>query len=117
MSIGTGIVVRGFCPMGCGETLRLSGGGTVICFGRDCPRPTAVSELLKDNETEHIVQLDANGWMVRHPLWERIAGRLESCSLADDLNLNGPPVSNPGRYRVHRGEAGWELVPFAGVSV
>ena len=38
--------VRGFCPMGCGETLFLGSGGYVTCSLIGCPRPDAASILL-----------------------------------------------------------------------
>jgi hypothetical protein len=111
LSIGIGIIVQGYCPMGCGATLRLSGGGEVICFGQDCPRPRAVTELLANNETEHIVWMDAEHWTVQHPLWERIAGRLQSCTLSTDLNTY-PPPEQTGRWRARKvAEGRWELKP------
>lgn len=114
MNAGIGIVVQGYCPMGCGRSLRLSGGGEVICFGRDCPHPRAVTDLLADNETEHIVWMSADQWFVKHPLWERIAGRLESCTLSAELSTHHPP-RQPGRWRAYK-VAGdrWELRPLRG---
>jgi hypothetical protein len=106
-------MVQGYCPMGCGQTLRISGGGQIVCFGQDCPRPRAVSELLEDHETEHIVWMDEDHWLVRHPLWERIAGRLERCTLMTELTTY-PPPETAGRWRAHKLDVGWELKPIAG---
>lgn len=47
--------VKGFCPMGCGQTLSVMGGGYLTCRRLDCPRPDAVAEILDDRETEHVV--------------------------------------------------------------
>jgi len=114
VSVGIGIVVQGYCPMGCGQTLRLSGGGEVICFGQDCPRPRSVTELLKDNETEHIVWMREDHWIVRHPLWERVNGHLEKCTLSRDLTEQGPPEQS-GRWRARKlAENRWELKSLSG---
>jgi hypothetical protein len=90
--------VAGFCPMGCGQTLYLGEGGSVVC-GSDCPRPNAVTELLSDPETEHVVAVDSGGWSAKHPLRERIGDVLLTCGLSDAvLALTSP---GPGLYRVH----------------
>jgi Family of unknown function (DUF6085) len=113
--VSIGIVVQGYCPMGCGRTLRLSSSGLVVCFDRNCPRPNAVSDLLQDNETEHIVWMNDERWLVRHPLWERIVGRMDSCTLTTDLNEMGPPES-AGRWRAHKLDDGWKLQPIGNVD-
>jgi hypothetical protein len=90
--------VAGFCPMGCGQTLYLGEGGSVVCAS-NCPRPSAVSELLSDPETEHVVVVDSDGWSAKHPLRERIGDVLLTCGLSDAVLAWTAP--GPGRYRVH----------------
>src|ERR1700689_2618814 len=94
--------VQGFCPLGCGETLFLAADGRVMCSGPDCPRPDAVTDLLADTESEHIVVFRPAEFTVRHPLRERLDDALMDCDLHSDIAaMPGPPVA-PGRYR-----AGW----------
>lgn len=94
--------VAGFCPMGCGQTLFLTGDGYISCSNRDCERALAVSEILGDGEHEHIVVLSPGTFTVRHPLRERLNDSLMACPLAADIRaLKGPPL-RPGRYRVWR---------------
>lgn len=95
--------VQGFCPMGCGETLFLGSGGYVTCSWIDCPNPTAVSDILANQETEHIVLIGAGDFSLQHPLRERLNGELFNCALHEYLeSLTGPPRAR-GRYRVrHR---------------
>lgn len=91
--------VRGNCPMGCGQTLFLGDGGHITCSKADCPRPSAVDELLHDRETEHIVELGETSFTVRHPLRERLDDALMECGLHSRIAAgSGPPVP-PGRYR------------------
>ena len=92
--------VQGFCPMGCGETLFLGADGHVTCSLIGCSDPTAVDTILGDAEHEHVVELDAAVFTVRHPLRERVDDQLMRCELHVWLNdLPGPP-GMPGRYRV-----------------
>lgn len=103
------IKVRGFCPMGCGETLfvvnhRVSN-HRVECCNEGCPRPAAAAEILNDPETEHIVEVDAVGFCLQHPLRERLDGDLFGCTLHDQLVAKAGPTGptglvEPGRYRV-----------------
>ena len=98
--------------MGCGETLFLSVDGHVMCALASCPRLDAVSVLLEDRETDHIVWLAGDSYTIRHPLQERLDDQLLSCGLDSYLmSLDGPPTS-PGRYRValERGEWAWHLI-------
>jgi uncharacterized protein DUF6085 len=91
--------VQGFCPVGCGETLFLAADSRVMCSGPDCPRPSAVTDLLADTESEHIVVFGAAEFTVRHPLRERLDDALMDCDLHSDIAaMPGPPVK-PGRYR------------------
>jgi Family of unknown function (DUF6085) len=99
------LAVEGYCPVGCGRTLFLAGGGLVTCSYVHCPRPDAVHDLLADKETAHIVVLEETTFTVRHPLHERLDDALMQCSLNGYLaGLDGPPAA-PGRYRV-TGEPG-----------
>lgn len=92
------INVRGYCPMGCGMRLMMNEKGTIICTNGECPHPLAVSDLLSDQETEHVVTFGDRGFTIRHPLRERLNDHLLQCDLHDHLTaLNGPPVP-PGTY-------------------
>jgi len=98
--------------MGCGETLFLSVDGYVMCSLVSCPLPEAVSTLLEDRETDHIVWLAGDSYTIRHPLQERLGDALLSCDLDGYLfGLDGPPTS-PGCYRVELklGEWAWHLI-------
>lgn len=91
--------VQGYCPMGCGRTLFLADGGYVTCSYVHCPTRTAVSDLLDDRETEHLVTFDEQGFTVRHPLRERLGEALMSCDLHRHCaELPGPPPQL-GLYR------------------
>jgi Family of unknown function (DUF6085) len=105
--------VDGFCPMGCGRTLFLAEAGDIVCSWIECPRRTAVTELLEDQETEHVVLFGEGVFTVRHPMRERLDDELMHCQLHEHIaGLSGPPV-RPGRYRA-RSTAGtgwtWELL-------
>jgi hypothetical protein len=77
--------IQGHCPA-CGKAALFVGeGGYVTCSVLTCPEPDAVSTLLDDRETEHIVRLDADGWTVRHPLRERLGDALMACRIHDYL--------------------------------
>jgi hypothetical protein len=95
--------------MGCGETLSVMGGGHVTCRKLECPRPDAVSEILADRETEHLVTFSPTAFTVRHPLRERLDDALMDCELHEFIAaLDGPPVL-PGLYRALESEddGGW----------
>lgn len=94
--------VLGFCPMGCGPTLHLTEVGSVVCTESGCPQPGAVSELLRDNETEHLVTLEGGRFTLRHPLRERLDGALENCPLHGWLQRQEERPMPPGRYRVRQ---------------
>jgi len=105
--------VQGYCPMGCGSTLFLGAGGYVTCSFIGCPDPGAVSTILEDGETEHIVTIEDKRFHVQHPLRERLDGKLHTCGLHRYLSeLDGPP-RKPGRYRVCESKGRWrfESVP------
>ena len=91
--------VKGYCPMGCGETLFLGIDGYVTCFYINCPKPDAASTILENRETEHLVTFGGNDFSILHPLRERLDGKLTECELHDYISiLRGPPVK-PGVYR------------------
>ena len=93
--------IKGYCPMGCGPTLRRrTADDMIVCQHASCRRPTAVSEMISDREAEHVVQLTAEGFTVRHPLRERLDDDLVRCLLNEFLGaLTAQPVPD-GRYRV-----------------
>ena len=92
--------VSGYCPMGCGQTLEVWY-GHIACSWQGCPRPDAVSTLLKDRETEHIAEFDGKGFSLQHPLRERLGGDLFGCDMHARLRaLDEMPVEEPGVYRV-----------------
>lgn len=107
--------VKGTCPMGCGQTLFLGSGGYVTCSWIECPRPTAVADLLEDRETEHVVEIGPRAFTVRHPLRERLDDALMDCALHDWIAARPGPPTQPGRYRVHMltdpGNASWVALP------
>lgn len=95
--------VYGYCPLGCGATLFVGEGGFITCSNKDCPQPDAVSLILGDNETEHVAEISEAGFILKHPLRERLDDALFGCSFATHLEeLSGAPVP-PGRYRVIAG--------------
>lgn len=107
MAIDTTGTVHGNCPMGCGETLILAAGGHVTCRRISCPEPDAVSTLLEDAETEHVVRFGPDVFTVRHPLRERLHDELMDCPLHEHIaDMDGPPVP-PGLYRARRRDGGW----------
>jgi hypothetical protein len=96
------VQIAGNCPMGCGESLFLGAGGCITCSRIDCPRPTAVDELLAERESEHIVVFTPTNFSIQHPLHERLDGALFDCELHGWISrLSGPPVVS-GRYRATR---------------
>lgn len=102
--------VAGYCPMGCGDTLFLGSGGYVTCSLDVCPYPDAVSNILDDRETEHVVDLGDSVFTVRHPLRERLDDDLMRCKLHERIaSLSGPP-RRPGRYRVSPHANSWTWV-------
>lgn len=105
--------IAGGCPMGCGPTLFLANSGNVMCSRLECPRPTAVSEILDDRETEHLVTFDLSGFVVKHPLRERLDDALMACQLHDFIaGLDGQPIE-PGLYRAVEDGDSWVWSPVA----
>jgi hypothetical protein len=99
------INIDGYCPMGCGQTLRAEQDRAVnriICWGSKCPDPMAAQKVLQNSETEHIVRFSfgSDGFTIRHPLRERLDDALLYCKLTDFCSgLPGPPDGVPGSYR------------------
>jgi hypothetical protein len=96
------ISVKGYCPM-CGRASLVvpEEGGDVVCMHTGCPAPDAVSKLLDDRETEHLVQVTFRGWTVRHPLKERIGDALMTCRLGAYLtNVSQPEDLGTFRARL-----------------
>lgn len=101
--MGRLIDVRGECPMGCGKTLHLaSDSGLIACISPACPRPLAVSDLLRDPLTDHKVEVDYDGFAIKHPLYERIEDKLFACDLQAWLSGLAEPPTVDGVYRVTR---------------
>jgi hypothetical protein len=99
--------VRGYCPMGCGQTLFLGEGGHVTCSRLNCPNPVAVDDILGWPEHEHIVTFTAGDFTILHPLRERLNHDLVNCLLhARCRHLDGPPVA-PGTYRARGSGDSW----------
>lgn len=86
--------VRGYCPMGCGET--------------DCPDPTKLADLLDDRETEHVVEVGETSFNVLHPMRER-GGELFACELHSWMSALAGPPRVPGCYRAIRDGHGWRF--------
>jgi hypothetical protein len=92
------MTIQGYCPMGCGQTLFLGSGGYVTCSYLQCPKPDAVSVILADIYTDHVVEFGDTEFTVKHPLKERLNDALFTCELHTYIaGMDGPPVS-PGRY-------------------
>ncbi|SHI67316.1 DUF6085 family protein [Streptomyces sp. 3214.6] len=113
----THLPVTGYCPLGCGETLQRAADGTIACADAGCARPYAITAILLDRETEHIVQFD-DGFTIRHPLRERLDDALMRCELHRFcVSLPGPPREGSGQYRaIHRGPKDWVFQRTGGES-
>jgi uncharacterized protein DUF6085 len=71
----------------------------VRCQSPGCPRPMAASEILAETEIAHLLLADEEGWTLKHPLLERVEGRLFFCPVAALVRERGVPA-RPGVYRV-----------------
>lgn len=104
--------VVGYCPMCGSSSLFLDESGYATCSVSFCSS-TAASVILNDPETEHVVRLYKDSFIVRHPLRERVGDALMDCQLGNYLaSLDGPPRP-PGKYRatpVAPDESGWDFV-------
>lgn len=90
--------LNGYCPMGCGVTLISTVVGAILCDNADCPRPTAVGELLALRNLEHEVTLTLTGFQVVHPLRERFDDLILRCPLDAWLRARPAPPARPGVY-------------------
>lgn len=118
--------INGYCPM-CGKQhLYLQPGGLIVCKSMgepECPNRVAVTALLSNGETEHIVDLTESGWTIKHPLRERIADDLFSCAFHQRLtNTPGLSLYVRGQYRVsvvhsERGDGGLFWDPLDHVNI
>lgn len=103
--------VKGYCPMGCGQTLFVGEGGYITCSWAECPNPGALSDIVNDALVSHLVTLRPDTFSITHPLRERLDGDLHECGLERYLvGLDGPP-RQPGRYLVDQSENGWRFEP------
>lgn len=97
-------IVRGYCPMGCGETLVLEA-ARIKCIDFACPNPEAVHRILDNRETEHVVRLDYDDFSVKHPLRERIEDELFECPIFKRIAETGNSLDDlllpTGTYRVY----------------
>lgn len=98
--------VQGHCPACGGSSLLLGNGGYVTCSRQECPNPTAVADIL-ESETAHIVTFADTGFIIRHPLIERLGDDLAECELHRHVaTLDGPPVVH-GTYRARKVNGRW----------
>jgi Family of unknown function (DUF6085) len=100
------IDIQGYCPA-CGEAkLQVSSqqGGVVYCNEPNCPKPDAAHKILQDQEREHVLRLDDDGWTLKHPLRERLNSDLFDCptttALADLIERTDIENTAKGKYRV-----------------
>jgi hypothetical protein len=105
--------------MGCGRTLYLASTGNIVCSRFKCPDHLAVTRILDNKETEHIVKFeDGDRFTVKHPLRERIEDDLMNCELCAYLEgLSFAPVEAPGTYRathLHKVQWAWERIDEVG---
>ena len=107
------INIEGFCPMGCGPTLRAEESRAVnkiVCWYENCPDPLAAQRILHDPHADHLVNFTGSGFTIRHPLRERIDDALMNCELHLFLmTLPGPPEGRPGSFQVSEKDGGWNL--------
>lgn len=86
--------------MGCGPHLHVMSGGMIMCLAPGCPDPGAVTGIISDAETEHIVVYKGGTYIVRHPLRERIGDALVECDLAAAVFRLSDHPQEDGRYRM-----------------
>lgn len=89
--------VAGFCPA-CGGVLFLDPDGCVTCDRDACADPYAAAKVLADSELDHLVKVTEDGWILRHPLVERIGDLLMTCPLNDALGAMTGCPDPPGVY-------------------
>lgn len=94
--------IAGICPA-CGQQDLILLEARVTCGNGDCPRPTAVHELLSSATTDHLVDLQPSSFDVQHPLIERLDSGLFDCWLAGEVFAHGKDLLRrhelePGMY-------------------
>ena len=102
--------VQGNCPMGCGKTLYLAAKGKVECANPACDEHDAVSTLLMDAESEHLVAFAGASWSAKHPLRERLGNALLTCKVHEAVDIMLARPVEDGLYRVSPspiGPGGW----------
>ena len=109
-------VVTGSCPS-CGRSKVVLIDGNLQCDNPGCKEPDAVSRLLNDQEIHHTIVLEETGFILRHPLLERVDERLMNCKVhATIANMTEAPAP-PGAYRLHIDlEEGWLWEPLPGTE-
>lgn len=92
--------INGRCPMGCGETLAVAGGGHIVCMALQCPDPAMLDKVISHEAMDrHIVILDDEGFSVQHPLSERLTDMTE-CDVHQAMHEQDGAPASPGRYYI-----------------
>lgn len=104
--------VRGFCPMGCGETLVASQGYgdlyDILCTNPDCTYLDAVTRILANPYLDaHVVELTSMGFTIKHPISERVDDALFSCQLHTYISRLDRPPRDVGYYYVRGSGHNW----------
>jgi Family of unknown function (DUF6085) len=106
-----------YCPMGCGQTISVSGVGRVQCSNEHCPDDFAIEKLLTKEgaSTKHIVRLDKHHWSSQHPICERIDNRLLTCGIHDAAEAMRYFKVEQGTYEVwyDQDDEEWKWSPSA----
>jgi hypothetical protein len=112
--------VAGVCPACGSQLLGISvwpknlDSSRISCWNLACPDPQAVRKILSDTETDHVVRFGPKGWLIRHPLIERLNGGLEACEATVWMQGHIPPEADtPGRYRMKKTDQGWVFSTLA----
>ena len=119
--------IEGRCPM-CGkDSLFIAAGGYVTCAFIECPNPTGLSDIIGDTEIEHVVLFEPYrrghraGFVIRHPLRERLNNALMTCALGVYIAGMDHTRVAAGKYRVSPGPGRhtwrWETLDALGEIV
>lgn len=107
-------VLNAYCPMGCGQSIEVTGAGVIRCTRVECPRPDALAQILANPETEHLVKVGRVDYVIQHPLRERLETSLFRCPMNPSiLRSVDSDLRAEGLYRVTRvprGELTWTLL-------
>jgi hypothetical protein len=107
--------VAGACPACGARALAVDQSGALTCLEQECPRPTALAELLElEQGPRHIVELDEDAHAVQHPMVERLDEGVFTCGLYQWLTLQPGSPKPPGRYVVTGlllNELQWDPIP------